>query len=170
MKSTHTKNLSKYLAISIISFGIFLTSCSKEESSTSSQNSGNVESSSSTTSTESQAPVDDGKGVGPIKTVDLSQAIDNKLSEEGKKIFEMKCFACHDINARKVGPALKDVTNRRKPEWIMNMIMNPTEMTQKDPKAKELLGEYMTQMANQNVDEKGARAILEYFRANDQKK
>jgi hypothetical protein len=74
------------------------------------------------------------------------------------------------MNARKVGPALKDVTNRRKPEWIMNMIMNPAEMTQKDPTAKSLLGEYMTQMANQNVDEKGARAILEYFRTNDKKK
>jgi mono/diheme cytochrome c family protein len=159
-------NLSKYVAISIVAFGIFLNSCSKEETS----NTSDSNKSETTTSNESQAPVDDGKGFGPIKTVDLSDVIDQKLSDEGKKVFEMKCFACHDINARKVGPALKDVTNRRKPEWIMNMIMNPAEMTQKDATAKELLGEYMTQMANQNVDEKSARAILEYFRTIDKKK
>lgn len=160
-------NLSKYVAISIIAFGIFLNSCSKEETSNTSDSN---KSETTTSNTESKAPSDDGKGIGPIKTVDLSDVIDQKLSDEGKKVFEMKCFACHDINARKVGPALKDVTNRRKPEWIMNMIMNPAEMTQKDATAKELLGEYMTQMANQNVDEKGARAILEYFRTNDKKK
>ncbi|MFN4149348.1 MAG: c-type cytochrome [Candidatus Sericytochromatia bacterium] len=159
-------NLSKYLAISIIAFGIFLNSCSKEETS----NTSDSNKSETTTSTESKAPVDNGKGFGPIKTVDLSDVIDQKLSDEGKKVFEMKCFACHNIDTRKVGPALKGVTNRRKPEWIMNMIMNPAEMTQKDATAKELLGEYMTQMANQNVDEKSARAILEYFRTTDKKK
>lgn len=46
----------------------------------------------------------------------------------------------------------------------MNMIINPVEMTQKDPTAKELLGEYMAQMTNQNVGEKEARALLEYLR------
>ena len=30
----------------------------------------------------------------------------------------------------------------RTPEWIMNMILNPTEMVEKDPLAKELLVEF----------------------------
>jgi hypothetical protein len=40
-------------------------------------------------------------------------------------------------------------------------------MTQKDPTAKKLLAEHLTQMTNQNVEEKDARALLEYLRQND---
>jgi hypothetical protein len=47
----------------------------------------------------------------------------------------------------------------------MNMILNPEEMVQKDPIAKQLLVEYNgAPMANQNLTEDEARAILEYFR------
>jgi hypothetical protein len=48
----------------------------------------------------------------------------------------------------------------------MNMILNPSVMTQQDPTAKALLGEYMTQMSV-NATEADARAVLEYFRKND---
>ncbi|GAB4447524.1 MAG: hypothetical protein OHK0036_01870 [Bacteroidia bacterium] len=102
-------------------------------------------------------------GVGPVKSVSLGD-IDINLVNKGKEIFEAKCTACHEIDKKKVGPAIKGVTQRRKPEWIMNMILNPTEMTQKDPVAKELLGTYAAPMANQNLTEDEARAVLEYFR------
>jgi len=46
----------------------------------------------------------------------------------------------------------------------MNMILNPDEMVQKDPIAKALLAEYLSPMANQNLTEEQARAVLEYFR------
>ncbi|MEO0224516.1 MAG: cytochrome c [candidate division WOR-3 bacterium] len=103
-------------------------------------------------------------GIGPIKKVEISENIDMKLVEEGKKVFELKCTACHKLEERYVGPALKGITKRRKPEWIMNMILNPIEMTQKDPIAKQLLSEYLTQMTYQDIKENEARAILEYFR------
>lgn len=110
---------------------------------------------------------DNGLGVGPVKTVDVSK-FDAALAETGKGLFEAKCTACHRLTDEKVvGPGLKGVTERRKPEWIMNMIINPTEMTQKDPQAKELLATHLTQMTNQNVEEKDARALLEYLRQND---
>lgn len=114
------------------------------------------------------APAEDnGLGVGPVKTVDVA-SFDPKLAETGKSLFEAKCTACHQLSDQKVvGPGLKGVTERRKPEWIMNMIINPTEMTQKDPQAKKLLAEHLTQMTNQNVEEKDARALLEYLRQND---
>ena len=160
--SVYGKKISKYVSISVIGLAMFFNACSKEE---------NTEKTSDekVVSSQTTAPVDEGKGFGTIKNVKISANIETKLVADGKAIFDMKCSACHDINARKVGPALKDVTIRRKPEWIMNMIMNPGEMTQKDPTAKKLLGEYMTQMANQNVDEKSARAVLEYFRSIDKK-
>lgn len=106
-------------------------------------------------------------GVGPVEQVDLSAGIDPALVEKGKAIFEAKCTACHKFDERYVGPALAGVTERRNPAWIMNMIINPQEMTQKDPVAKGLLAEYMVQMVNQNVTEDDSRALLEYFRSVD---
>ncbi len=108
----------------------------------------------------------DSKGIGPIKEVKLGP-IDKALVEKGKKIFEEKCSACHKIEEKYVGPPIKGVTKRRTPEWIMNMILNPVEMTQKDSVAKQLLAEYLTQMTYQNVSEEDTRAILEYFRSID---
>ena len=54
---------------------------------------------------------------------------------------------------------------RRSPEWIMNMILNPQEMVEKDRCAKDLLVEFNgAAMANQNLTREQARDILEYFR------
>lgn len=106
-------------------------------------------------------------GVGPVKEVSLT-AVDKNLVTKGETIFTAKCSACHKINERLVGPPLKDVTKRRKPEWIMNMILNPQQMTQENPTAKELFATYLIQMTFQDVSQDDARAILEYFRANDE--
>lgn len=108
-------------------------------------------------------------GIGPIQSKIELGPIDDALAQKGEKLFNEKCTACHKIEERYVGPALKGITERRTPEWIMNMILNPMEMTQKDPQAKELLAEYLTQMTNQNVSQEDARAILEYFRKIDSK-
>ena len=105
-------------------------------------------------------------GVGPVKSVALAD-IDAGLADKGKAAFAAKCSACHKLGERYVGPDLAGVTKRRSPEWIMNMILNPQEMTQKDPIAQELFGEYLVQMTFQNVSEPDTRAILEYFRQHD---
>ncbi len=108
-------------------------------------------------------------GIGPIKELKLGP-IDQSLVKKGKEIFESKCAACHKFDEKYVGPPLRGVTKRRKPEWIMNIILNPSEMIQKDPIAKELLAEYLTPMPFQNVSEEDARAILEYLRSVDEGK
>ncbi|MDF9801402.1 mono/diheme cytochrome c family protein [Catalinimonas alkaloidigena] len=87
-----------------------------------------------------------------------------KKNQQGQKIFESYCTACHKIEERFIGPGLKEVTTRRSPEWIMNMILNPDGMVKEDPIAKQLLQEYLSPMANQNLTEEQARQILEYFR------
>ena len=54
---------------------------------------------------------------------------------------------------------------RRAPEWVLNMILNPEGMIAQDPIAKQLLAEANgAPMANQHLTEEQARAILEYFR------
>lgn len=105
------------------------------------------------------------KGIGPISTVSFSEDIDETLAEEGKNIFVAKCSACHKPDKKYIGPAMAGIYDRRTPEWTMNMILNPDGMVKDDPIAKELLMEYNgTPMANQNLTEEEARAIVEYFR------
>lgn len=105
------------------------------------------------------------KGIGPIKSVDISKPINTAMAEKGKEAFKNKCSACHRVNKRFIGPNPTGILKRRSPEWVMNMIMNPEEMTQKDPIAKQLLVEFNgSPMANQNMSKEDTRAILEYFR------
>lgn len=106
------------------------------------------------------------KGVGPVTSLELDDDMDQSLVIHGKDVFKRLCTACHKPHKKFIGPAPKGILNRRTPEWVMNMILNPQEMVQKDPLAKELLIEFNgSPMANQNLTHDEARAILEYFRS-----
>lgn len=109
-------------------------------------------------------------GVGPVKEEMKLAPVDAALYTKGEQIFVSKCVACHKFGSRLVGPPLKDVTKRRRPEWIMNQILNPLEMTQKDKVSKELFAQYLVQMTFQDVSQDDARALLEYMRAVDEGK
>lgn len=146
--------------IALLSLGVILGGCGKKESEKSESHHEVEESGEAHENAEGAS-----KGVGPIHSVELG-ALDPALAAEGETFFSGTCSACHKLDQRYVGPALAGVTKRRSPEWIMNMILNPAEMTQKDPTAKELLGEYMTQMSVIATRE-DARAVLEYFRKQD---
>ncbi|MDU8886493.1 cytochrome c [Yeosuana sp. MJ-SS3] len=105
------------------------------------------------------------KGVGPITSLSLSPEIDQTMVAHGADVFKKMCTACHRPDKKFIGPAPTGILERRSPEWVMNMILNPEEMVQKDPLAKELLIEFNgSPMANQNLTEEEARAVLEYFR------
>lgn len=105
------------------------------------------------------------KGIGPIKSVDISKPINKVMADKGKDLFKNKCSACHRTTKRFIGPNPTGIFERRTPEWVMNMILNPDEMIQKDPIAKKLLMEYNgSPMANQNLTKEEARNILEFFR------
>jgi mono/diheme cytochrome c family protein len=107
-----------------------------------------------------------GKGVGPVDKVDIS-TLDATRAAAGADLFKTKCSACHKISERYVGPALADVTKRREPEWILNMILAPEKMIQQDPTAKELLAQFLAPMANQSLTREQAESILAWFLQND---
>ncbi|MDC6385237.1 cytochrome c [Flagellimonas taeanensis] len=111
-------------------------------------------------------PVDlDNKGVGPIKNVDFPDEIDQEMAARGQAKFDAVCVACHMVDQRMIGPAMKGVYERRSPEWVMNMILNPDGMLKEDPIAKALLKEYNNAiMLNQNLTEEEARDLAEYLR------
>lgn len=105
------------------------------------------------------------KGIGPVSNVTLSPEIDTELAKKGKEVYDKMCLACHKPDKKFIGPAPIGILDRRTPEWVMNMILNPENMIKENETAKKLLIEYnMAPMANQNLKEDEARAVLEYFR------
>lgn len=117
-----------------------------------------------------EPPADDGKGIGEVKEVQLNDPLDETMVAAGQAIYDLKCSACHKLtDQRVVGPGWKGVTQRRKPEWIMNMIMNVDVMLEQDPTAQKLLEECLTRMPNQNMTQDDARHVLEFMYSNDKK-
>ncbi len=113
----------------------------------------------------SERVVLDTKGVGPIQAISLDENIDSEMATQGKEVYDQLCLACHRIGKKFIGPAPNGILERRSPEWVMNMMLNPELMVKEDPLAKELLIEFNgSPMANQGLTEDQARAVLEYFR------
>jgi len=105
------------------------------------------------------------KGIGPVTSVELGATVDQAMADKGKAVYEAKCTACHKPTEKFIGPAPKGILERRSPEWVMNMILNPVQMVKEDPIAKKLLMEFNgSPMANQNLTQDEARQVLEYFR------
>lgn len=117
-------------------------------------------SSEGTEATQSKTKVQYGK----IQRVDITPEIDKDMAKHGLRIFDVTCTSCHKYDERYVGPALGDVTKRRTPEFIMNMILDTETMIEKDDTVKCLLQTYLLKMPNMQVDEKDARSVLEHLR------
>jgi mono/diheme cytochrome c family protein len=104
-------------------------------------------------------------GLGPVtQVVEVGPAIEEEMAEAGQQVFQTKCSACHKMGEKYVGPALGEVTTRRTPAYILNMILNPQEMVERHPVAKQLLAEHMSFMPNQGLTPDEARQVLEYLR------
>jgi cytochrome c551/c552 len=100
--------------------------------------------------------------------ITLSTPLDETMVSAGKATYELKCQSCHRLNEEKlVGPGWKDVTKKRQPVWIMNMITNVDMMLETDAEAQKLLEQCLIRMPNQNISKDEARQILEFMRSND---
>ena len=92
--------------------------------------------------------------------------INPQMVKEGKGLFTSKCAMCHDLDQNKVGPALRNVTKDRKPEYIMNVIYNTAKMQKNDPIFKGLLAKFKNvPMPDPNLTEAQSRSLLEYLRS-----
>ena len=78
----------------------------------------------------------------------------------GKKLFNSNCAACHKVNKRAVGPALKGVSEKYEKEWLYTWIKNSSAMIRSgDDRAIAIWEEYnksaMTafpQLSNTDID------------------
>jgi len=85
---------------------------------------------------------------------------------DGKKIFQAKCIVCHDLNTKKIGPPLKNITKESTPEYIMNLLVNAVEMQKQDHHMLDLLKEYNNiHMPDPGLSQAQARTVLEYLRS-----
>jgi cytochrome c5 len=113
------------------------------------------------------APSADGSAApGLITAADLALGdIDPAMVEKGKTTYDVKCQACHSTGEnRVVGPGWKGITTKRKPEWIMNMVLNIDVMLDSDPEAQKLLEQCLVRMPNQNLSKEEGRQVLEFMR------
>ena len=103
-------------------------------------------------------------GIGPVKNVVLGP-IDKKIADDGKILFTTKCIICHEMDTKKIGPPLRNVTKDRAPEYIMNLLVNAPQMQKEDPIVKDLFKKYNNvPMPDPAFTQTQARAMLEYLR------
>ncbi|MDG1022708.1 MAG: cytochrome c3 family protein [Flavobacteriaceae bacterium] len=70
-------------------------------------------------------------------------AQDDEAIQAGKKLFNANCAACHKLNKRAVGPALKGVSAKYDKEWLYSWIKNSTAMVKSgDAQAVAIYEEY----------------------------
>ena len=87
-------------------------------------------------------------------------AQDDEAVQAGKKLFNANCAACHKLNKRAVGPALRGVSAKYDREWLYTWIKNSTAMVKSgDAQAVAIYEEYngsvMTsfpQLSNEDID------------------
>ncbi|MGE5393163.1 MAG: c-type cytochrome [Candidatus Saccharibacteria bacterium] len=105
-------------------------------------------------------------GVGPVKSLKLDPKLDDNMISEGKSIFNSKCSVCHELDQKKVGPPLRNITKDRTPEYIMNLLLNTEKMQQADPNVKALIKKYNNVvMVNPQLTQPKARSVVEYLRS-----
>ena len=70
-------------------------------------------------------------------------AQDDPAAAAGKKLFNANCAACHKLNKKAVGPALRGVTDKYEKEWLYSWIKNSSAMIKAgDPQAVAVWEEY----------------------------
>lgn len=106
---------------------------------------------------------DGSKGVGPVSAIE-HKPFDPQLANKGLELFVSKCAMCHDFERTLVGPSLDGVVKRRTAEWIMNMMLDPAAMLEKDADAIALSKGFSSPMISLGLQQEEARAILEYLR------
>jgi|WetSurMetagenome_2_1015567.scaffolds.fasta_scaffold607626_1 cytochrome c len=105
------------------------------------------------------------KGTGPFKDVKLGP-VDQAKARKGLGIFMDKCFLCHELDNKKLGPPLRNITKQETPEFILNMIVNPVEMQKLNDKIKDQMKKYNNlPMLDQQISQPDALNILEYLRS-----
>jgi mono/diheme cytochrome c family protein len=94
----------------------------------------------------------------------------NGLAQEGdavngKKLYKTNCAACHKLDKKLVGPALKGISEKRDRKWLYSWIKNSSELIKSgDADAKAIFEEFnsMPMMGFPQLSDKDIDDILAY--------
>jgi mono/diheme cytochrome c family protein len=97
--------------------------------------------------------------IGILTSITASAQSDEAV-QAGKKLFNANCAACHKLNKRAVGPALRGISSKYDREWLYSWINNSTALVKSgDAQAvasyEEYNGSVMTsfqQFSNDDID------------------
>lgn len=108
------------------------------------------------------------RGLGKFEDIELG-SIDRDLAERGHAIYESKCRACHKLSDELlVGPGWAGVSEKHRPEWLLNFITDPDPMLNVDPELQAQLELCLVRMPNQFLTDDEAYALVEFMRVNDE--
>ena len=97
---------------------------------------------------------------------DDSPSFDESVVKNGESLFKGNCTVCHAIDEVVIGPALRDVHERRDQEWIYAFIKNSQKVIKSgDEYAVELYNQYnKTLMTSFDFSDEELDAILTYIK------
>ena len=95
-----------------------------------------------------------------LLTFSISLSAQDGDPAKGKQLFNTYCAACHNLDKRMTGPALRGVGDKYDSEWLYSWIKNSSAMVRAgDPQAVAIFEEYngsvMTafpQLSNEDID------------------
>ena len=96
---------------------------------------------------------------------------DEAMVSAGESLYKANCTQCHAINEKVIGPALKDVHERRPKEWLISWIRNSQKLIQSgDEYAVSIWEEYnKTAMPAYPFSDEEITSILSYVKVESSK-
>ncbi|MEQ8548640.1 MAG: cytochrome c3 family protein [Cyclobacteriaceae bacterium] len=96
---------------------------------------------------------------------------DDGIVSAGESLYKANCTQCHALNEVVIGPALKDVHERRSKSWLISWIKNSQKLIQSgDETAVELWEEYKpTVMPAYPFSDEEITSILAYVKVESEK-
>src|SRR5690606_38752155 len=78
-----------------------------------------------------------------VQAADPEVSQDEQAVQNGKSLFNANCSACHRLDQKLIGPALRGVTDRREVQWAKDFIHNSQKLISSgDPTAVALFAEF----------------------------
>ncbi len=93
----------------------------------------------------------------------VSLAAEDGTPHPSTDVFVTKCSSCHSVGeGDRVGPDLKGVTERRKPDWLATMIKAPSRLLDSDPEVRALLAKYNNvRMPDLGLDDEQVAGLID---------
>src|SRR5690554_6519881 len=105
-----------------------------------------------------------------VHAADPEVSQDEGIIQAGKSIFNANCSACHRLDQKLIGPALRGVTDRREVQWAKDFIHNSQKLIQDgDPEAVALFAEFnnLVMPAMPFLSEDDLNSLLSYIEYGD---